>query len=132
MKSRNWSVAPILGVARVREAAEHYRDVLGFELDPVDGVFAPSPAEPQGVYAIVMRGGASIHFQIRREPMPPRSPGTLTRDVYVFVDDLDALHADFVKRGAKVIAPPHMAPHGIREVVVDDLNGFRLAFGEIA
>ena len=50
-------VSPVLGVKRVRQAAEYYRDVLGFSLDPVDGVFQPSPEEPDGVYAIVKKGG---------------------------------------------------------------------------
>lgn len=39
------SASPVLGVANVREAAEYYRDVLGFGLDP-DDVFQPSPDEP--------------------------------------------------------------------------------------
>jgi hypothetical protein len=29
-----------------------------------------------------------------------------------------------------ILQPPHIAPHGIREMVVQDLNGYRLAFGE--
>ena len=33
------------GVGHVRQAAEHYRDVLGFSLDPVDGVFQPTADE---------------------------------------------------------------------------------------
>ena len=64
--NRTWRASPILGVPRVRQAAEYYRDVLGFTLDPVDGVFQPSPSEPDGVYAIVKRPGAWVHFQIRR------------------------------------------------------------------
>ena len=44
MSPSPWRAAPILGVPRVRAAAEYYRDVLGFSLDPVDGVFQPSPS----------------------------------------------------------------------------------------
>jgi len=57
----NWQASPILGVRQVRRAAEYYRDVLGFSLDP-DGVFQSSPDEPGGVYAIVKRPGAWVHF----------------------------------------------------------------------
>jgi len=125
-----WQACPVLGVRRVREAAEYYRDVLGFGLDPVDGVFQPSPEEPDGVYAIVKRPGAWIHLQIRRgETRQPPRPG-YERDVYVYVDDVERLHADLERRGARIQSPPQMAPHGIREMVVEDLNGYRIAFGE--
>lgn len=61
MTTMNWQASPILGVRQVRRAAEYYRDVLGFSLDP-DGVFQSSPDEPGGVYAIVKRPGAWVHF----------------------------------------------------------------------
>jgi catechol 2,3-dioxygenase-like lactoylglutathione lyase family enzyme len=49
MTHPRWNVSPILAVANVRETAEYYRDVLGFDLDPIDGVFQPSSDEPGGV-----------------------------------------------------------------------------------
>jgi catechol 2,3-dioxygenase-like lactoylglutathione lyase family enzyme len=131
MNDDHWRVSPVLGVANVRRAAEHYRDVLGFDLDPVDGVFAPVPGEPDGVYAIVKRFGVWIHFQIRRGELPVRARPPYERDVYVYVPDVDGLHAEFERRGATIESPPAMAPHGIREMVVVDLDGFRLAFGEL-
>jgi uncharacterized glyoxalase superfamily protein PhnB len=123
--------SPVLGVRQVRQAAEYYRDVLGFSLDPVDGVYHPSPDEPDGVYAIVKRPGIWIHFQIRRGHSPQAERPSFERDVYLYIDDLDGLHADLQRRGAKIQAAPHIAPHGIREMVVEDLNGYRLAFGEL-
>lgn len=131
MISNRWLSSPVLGVRNVRQAAEYYRDVLGFNLDPIDGVFQPSAAEPGGVYAIVKRPGVLIHFQIRRGELPERERPAFERDVYLYVDDLDGLHADLQRRGAKILAGPHLAPHGIREIVVEDLNGYRLAFGEL-
>lgn len=124
------SAAPILGVRHVRQAAEYYRDVLGFTLDPVEGVFQPSADEPGGVYAIVERWGVLIHFQIRRGDIPTRTRQGHERDVYLYVKDLDSLYAELQTRGATILQPPTMAPYGIRELVVEDLNGFRLAFGE--
>ena len=55
-----WRASPILRVANVRRTAEYWRDVLGFSLDPDDGVFAPVPTEPEGVYSIVKREGAWV------------------------------------------------------------------------
>lgn len=120
----------MLGVQNVRQAAEYYRDVLGFSLDPVDGVFQPSPHEPGGVYAIVKRAEVWIHFQIRRGDLSTHTRQGIERDVYVYMNDLDGLYAEFQKRGAVILQPPAMAPYGIRELVVEDLNGFRLTFGE--
>lgn len=77
----------------MREAAEYYRDVLGFTLDPVDGVFQASPDEPGGVYAIVKRPGAWIHLQIRRRETPREQRPGFERDVYLYVNDVDGLHA---------------------------------------
>ena len=127
--TRVWQASPVLGVRQVRRTAEYYRDVLGFRLD-ADGVFQPSSDEPDGVSGIVKRPGAWIHFQIRRDEIPARRRAPFERDVYLYVDDVDDLYADLQRRGAQIQAPPYMAPHGIREIVVEDLNGYRLAFGE--
>jgi catechol 2,3-dioxygenase-like lactoylglutathione lyase family enzyme len=129
MGGKPWHVSPVLGVRNVRQAAEYYRDVLGFDLDP-DGVFQPSDHEPGGVYAIVKRSGVWIHFQIRRGELPERERQSFERDVYVYVDDLDQLHADLKRRGANIPQGPHRAPYGILELEVFDLNGYRLTFGE--
>jgi uncharacterized glyoxalase superfamily protein PhnB len=129
MGGEQWQASPVLGVRNVRQTAEYYRDVLGFDLDPVDGVFQPSADEPGGVYAIVKRSGVWIHFQIRRGEMPERKRQSFERDLYLYVDDLDALHADLKQRGATIPQGPQMAPYGIRELEVVDLNGYRLTFG---
>lgn len=131
MSTKIHQATPVLGVRNVRQAAEYYRDVLGFTLDPVDGVFQPSADEPGGVYAIVKRNGVMIHFQIRRGDIPERKRQSLERDVYCYVDDLDTLYAELQRRGARITQPPKMAPYGIRELSVEDLNGYRLDFGEM-
>ena len=123
-------ISPILGVKRVRQAAEYYRDVLGFSLDPVDGVFQPSPDEPDGVYAIVKNGNVWIHFQIRRDTIPARSRQSIEREVYLYVDDISATYAELVSRGATIISPPSNTPYGLREFTIEDLNGFRLTYGQ--
>lgn len=128
--TKAWQASPVLGVRHVRRTAEYYRDVLGFSL-AANGVFQPSPDEPGGVYGIVTRPGVGIHLQIRRGDTPERTRPAFERDVYVYVDDVDDLYADLQRRGARIVEPLQMAPHGIREFVVEDLNGYRLAFGEV-
>ena len=127
-----WRASPILGVTNVRRTAEYWRDILGFALDPDDGVFAPSPDEPEGVYGIVKRGGVWVHFQRRRDAAPPRvNRPPLARDVYLYVNLIHEVHADLVARGATVVQPPTVAPYGILEFVVEDPDGHRIAFGGI-
>lgn len=73
----HWQVAPVLGVPNVRQAAEYYREVLGFHVDPEHGVFQPVADEPGGVYGIVDREGVRVHLQIRRGAKvqaPKRAP----------------------------------------------------------
>lgn len=125
-----WLASPVLGVPNVRRAAEYYRDVLGFQLDPEDGVFQPSADEPGGVYAIVKRSGVWIHFQIRRGDWSRPVRPAFERDAYLYVEGLDGLFAELQGRGAVIVQPPQATPYGFRELVVEDLNGYRLAFGE--
>lgn len=128
-------MSPILGVASPRKSAEYWRDVFGFTLDPVDGVFAPVPGDSDGVYAIVKRGEAWVHFQRRlaapagRHQSAPRGP--LERDVYLYIDDLASLHRDLVARGATLIQPPTAMPYGLMEMVAEDCDGHRVAFGQL-
>jgi catechol 2,3-dioxygenase-like lactoylglutathione lyase family enzyme len=77
--ARAWSASAVLGVRNVRQAAEYYRDVLGFDLDP-DGVYVGN-------------------------------------------------HADLERKGADIRQGPQLAPYGIREIEVQDLNGYRLTSG---
>lgn len=130
MSAMAMRVSPVLGVRQVRKTAEYYRDVLGFFLDPVDGVFQPSPDDPQGVYGIVKKGNVWIHFQVRGEDVLPRQRAVIERDVYLYVNDVESVYADLHRRGATIIQPLTDAAYGIREFVVEDLNGFRLVFGQ--
>lgn len=120
------------GVKSVRKSAEYYRDVLGFSLDPIDGVFQPSVEEPDGVYAIVKLGNAWIHCQIRREDSDTTSANrsTIERDVYVMVENVDEEYSKLVQNGAKIFQSIHTTPYGMREFTIEDPNGFRQSFGE--
>jgi uncharacterized glyoxalase superfamily protein PhnB len=53
------------------------------------------------------------------------------RDVYIYVDAVDFLHQELRGRGAIITQAPRNAPYGLRELEVEDLNGYRIAFGEV-
>lgn len=55
------------------------------------------------------------------------APGTW---ISIFVDDVDALHADYRRTGAIIRQPPTDYPWGLREMNVEDLDGHRLRSSE--
>lgn len=121
-----WRVAPILGVRDVRAAVSYYTDSLGFELP---GEVFQGVGDEGGVYAIVWRGGSSIHFQIRRGEIPARERESIESDAYVFVDDADALFEEYTSRGVKIFRKLQDEPYGLRDFTIEDPFGHRIVFG---
>lgn len=117
-------IAPQFVVPNVVQAAECYRDRLGFN---IADYFGDPP-----VFAIVSRDGVELHFG-RGDPgasQPNRAARRDGLDGYIWVEDLDALATELQSRGANVVEGPVLRGYGLREIIVEDYNGFRLAFGE--
>ena len=51
-------------------------------------------------------------------------------DAYVRVTSIDALHAEFQARGAKILCPPRATFYDRKEIEVEDCNGYVLCFGQ--
>jgi DNA-binding transcriptional MerR regulator/predicted enzyme related to lactoylglutathione lyase len=113
------AAAPVLQVPDVVAAAEYYRDMLGFEISFVWG------EPPQ--YATTRRDDAPIHFTRGELPARERGPAA---DIYLFVSDIDEVFEELKGRGAKITAGLETWPYGMREFVVEDLNGYHLCLGE--
>ncbi|HET9324844.1 MAG TPA: glyoxalase superfamily protein [Gaiellaceae bacterium] len=116
-------LAPVLVVPEVEETLAYYRDRLGFETE----AWKPNPA----AYGYARRDGLSLHFNQGEQPRPNHEvvqPDLF--DVYVWVDDVNALHDEFVKRGADLLHAPIERPWGHLEIRIQDPNGYILAFGE--
>ena len=47
----------------------------------------------------------------------------------MFVKDVDAVHAELVERGAKVIKAPQDYAYGMRDFDLVDLDGNRITYG---
>jgi len=118
------SIAPQFVVPDVVRAAEYYRDKLGFK---ILGYFLTPP-----VFAMVRRDGVEIHRG--KSDAGAASPGSARRsdglDAYIWVDDVNALYEEFRTRGANIVEGPVDRVYGRREIVVRDLDGFRIAFGQ--
>jgi methyltransferase (TIGR00027 family) len=116
--------ATCLVVPDVGRAVEYYRDVLGFaiELTPADEV----------QFAIVVRGAATVMLRLVDDGariVPNEAQGG-TWDLFLWVDDVEALHKELQVRGATIVQAPIVRPYRIKEMVVRDLNGYVLAFGQ--
>ena len=53
-----------------------------------------------------------------------------TSNVYFWVNDANALHREFVERGAKIDYGPCDQPYGCREFGIQDVDGYDIAFGQ--
>jgi uncharacterized glyoxalase superfamily protein PhnB len=117
-------ISPQFVVPDVKIAAEYYRDALGFK---ILGYFMEPP-----VYAIVQRDAVEIHFSKsdhEQGPGPNKERRAGSLDAYIWVTDVDGLHAEFASRGAKIVEGPTKTVYKCYEIVVEDPFGFRLTFG---
>src|SRR5688572_22450720 len=98
-----WAIAPYFLVDDVVARANYYRDQLGFHYERFWG-------EPPA-FCMVMRNGVVIMLSQLCAPArmrPNRFAGPEESDAwdaYVWVDNADALHAEFVAKGVKVTRP---------------------------
>jgi catechol 2,3-dioxygenase-like lactoylglutathione lyase family enzyme len=120
--ARFTGLAPVLLAPDIAEALDYYRDVLGFEVEP----FAKDP----GVYGYAKRDGAYIHIAQADHCRPNSDLVGDLFDVYIWVDDVQAVHEELVKRGANILHAPTDRPWGMREIRVRELNGYVLGIGQ--
>jgi predicted enzyme related to lactoylglutathione lyase len=112
------AVFPRLLVPDVDTTLRHYRDVCGFRITNRFG-------EPP-LFGIVERDGHGLHIK-RGEPRTRRSPDEAW-DAYFEVEGIDALHAELLAKGARVIRGPETTPYGMKEFDIIDANGYVLCF----
>jgi catechol 2,3-dioxygenase-like lactoylglutathione lyase family enzyme len=118
------SHATVLLVDDVARALDYYRDQLGFE----GRAWEVNPSH----YAYVSRGGCHVHFACFHDAGPRPNSETVPPDMfdlYIYVDDLEALHEELKARGADILSAPHDTEYGLREIRVRDPHGYILAFG---
>jgi predicted enzyme related to lactoylglutathione lyase len=126
VKEQFKSVSPCLLVDDVIKSAEFYRDVLGFHFDRYWG-------EPP-CFVILLRDSVEISLNNPRGsgPVHPnrKAHAEAPWDVYVWVNDLSALHQELQSKGAKVIRGPEETFYHTCEIDIEDCNGYVLCFGQ--
>ena len=122
----HWAIAPYFITDDVVSTANYYRDKLGFRYQRFWG-------EPP-CFTMVTRNGITIMLSqlsttgVMR-PNRLADPHGEAWDAYLWVDDADALHAEFTAKGVKIARGLCDQPYGCREFDVEDCNGYRLCFG---
>ena len=117
--------APVLLVADVVKAANYYRDQLGFAYDRFWG-------EPAN-FCMVKRDGFVV--MLAQAPVGARLVphwkvvGNMW-NAYFWCNDVEALHAEFVRSGARIDYGLGVKDYGIKEFGIQDLDGHDIAFGQ--
>ena len=117
-------VAPQFVVDDLVKTAEFYRDSLGFT---IGDYFLDPP-----VHVILTRDVAQV-FLAKSEGTPGVSNRKLKPvgiDAYFRIRGVEALHASLLQTGVKILEAPVTRVYGMRELVIEDCNGFVLVFGE--
>ena len=117
-------ISPVLLVADLVRSVDYFRDQLGFECH----LFGEPPN-----FATANRDADTILLALteRAERIVPNwQIVDKMWDVYVRVDDVDAVYIEVQKRGAAIDYTIYNAPHGFREFGVQDPDGHDIGFGQ--
>lgn len=117
-------VSPVLLVADLDRSVEYFTKRLGFDCQ----VYGDPPN-----FATASRDEAVILLALAGEPerlVPHWHVVDKMWNVYIRVDDVDAIYAEIQERGAGIDYTIYNAPHGFREFGVQDPDGHDIAFGQ--
>jgi uncharacterized glyoxalase superfamily protein PhnB len=115
-------IAPQFFTTDVAATLDYYKEKLGFD--------CVSTWQDPPVYAIVARDQHRIHFRCAEPPAAnPDKYADELLDAYLFIEDVDALYAEFAARGVEFTRGLGNTPWQSREFVVKDCDGRLLAFG---
>jgi catechol 2,3-dioxygenase-like lactoylglutathione lyase family enzyme len=110
----------VLAVPNLLVSAAYYRDQLGFEVIEID--------DPGWRFA--RRGRCYLMLGECPEAMPVAQLGDHANCMYWEVDDIDALYAEWVSRGAQPKAAPQDKPWGMREFALRTIDGHGITVGQ--
>ena len=114
---------PILCVESVARSIRYYVDSLGFRLglawSDAERKFLQPGEAVAPTFALVGRG--QVQFMLTQQCQG--APGMwLHLDVYT-AEQLDALHEEWARKGARILEPPSRRLWGIYEMRLRDLDG---------
>jgi len=114
----------VLLVSDIGRAVDFWRDRLGFSCE----VYGSPPH-----FASAVRDEATVLLALCADAgliVPNWKLVDKTWDLYIRVDDADAIYAEVQERGAPIDYTIYDAPHGFREFGTQDPDGHDIAFGQ--
>lgn len=114
----------VLLVADLDRSVAYYRDLLGFTCD----VYGDPPD-----FCVANRDEVRVLLALCPDPariVPNWQIVDKIWNVYIRVDDVDAIYAEVQERGAGIDYTIYDAPTGFREFGVQDPDGHDIAFGQ--
>jgi predicted enzyme related to lactoylglutathione lyase len=116
--------SPVLLAADIERSVEYYRDRLGFACE----VYGDPPD-----FIVATRDGVTILMALCEEPdriVPNWRIVPHVWNVFIRVDDVEAMYEEVQRRGAPIDYSLYDAPSGFREFGVQDPDGHDIAFAE--
>jgi catechol 2,3-dioxygenase-like lactoylglutathione lyase family enzyme len=117
----NQNVVPMIHVPDVRATVDWYQSI-GFRVVNTYGNESAGGLS----FAIMAFGNGQVMFNQGGEASSKRRREV---DLYTYTDDVDAVYSQLKDR-VDVIEGPHNTFYGMREVIIRDLNGFWITFGQ--
>ena len=115
------TVIPVLHVSNSAAAEEFYCKRLGFRRE---FAYRPDATKPDPCYMGVTRDGVLVHLSSFS------GDGVSGSVVYLVVDDVDALHTEFVLKGVPIDTGPVDWTWGNREMYVKDADRNSIRFSQ--
>jgi hypothetical protein len=118
--------APILLVKDVVKSAAYFSEKLGF----TDQSFHGEPPH----FCMVNRDGFTVMLaQVDKAHtiVPYWKIVDKMWNIYFWVDDVEAIYAEFQRSGAIIDYSLYIAPWGVKEFGVQDLDDHDIAFGQV-
>jgi catechol 2,3-dioxygenase-like lactoylglutathione lyase family enzyme len=104
----------VLAVPNIERTARWWTEAMGFE----------RWMEPEG-WIFVRSDDCSLMLGECPDAIPPADLGDHGYFAYLYVDDVDAVHARLVAHGADILSAPDDRPWGMREMAVRTPDGHR-------
>jgi uncharacterized glyoxalase superfamily protein PhnB len=125
-KAKITASAPVLLVRDVLKSSDYFRDKLGFtEINLYNEPPNFCIARRDGITVMLSQAAADAklipHWQIVEKMW----------DIYFWVDDVEAIYAEFQASGAIIDYSLYTTPWGTREFGIQDLDNHDIAFGQV-
>ncbi|MES2307011.1 MAG: VOC family protein [Gemmatimonadota bacterium] len=128
MPIQTGGVAPLIQVFDMPISVAFYRDVLGFT---IVGQSAPGDDFDWGLFqldgAVLMLNTAYERDERPAAPDPARIAAHQDTGLYFGTPDVDAVYEHLRGHGVK-LAPPIIAPYGMKQLYLRDPDGYVLCF----